>query len=430
MPYTKVVLAIDAPATPEAIKGETTVCVDQTISYSIDPVAGAISYAWTLPAGWSIITGQATTQITVRAGSTAGTISVVAYNQYGSSGSRELQVAFGSVPGKPGAILGAASICAGARATFSVDVVSSAKSYSWTIPASWTIVSGQGTRQLEVAVSGQGGFVAVVAANECGQSEQSRREVLVMNAISNNNIEGNQQICLGTIPAPLTGSMPTGADGTYVYLWESSTANASEGFAPAAGTNNMQHYTPGQLTTTTWFRRKVASGDCTHTSEPIKISGMPVPDKPAIEQVGNTELRTTIQGDYYEWRRDGVLLESHDQSIRLDVAGTYDVRVRQADCFSPYSDVLHVVLAEESTAPEVIMSLQPGRGQLIVSAKMPLSKVELKLFNLQGREVYRKNFQLLNEPVALELSQLPDGIYILSLQTPDLYLKQKVLLQR
>jgi hypothetical protein len=87
-------------------------------------------------------------------------------------------------------------------------------------------------------------------------------------------------------------------------------------------------------------------------------------------------------------------------------------------------------LAEESIRPDVIMSLQPGRGQLIISAKEPLFKVELLLFNLQGREVYRKKLEQLNKPIALELGQLPDGVYILSLQTPELYLKQKVLLQR
>jgi hypothetical protein len=418
------------PATPGEIKGLRAVCPGSLTAYSIDPVAQALYYTWAVPVGWMIVSGQGGTQLYVAPGANGGTISVRAENQYGVSGARKLDVGIQEAPSQPEVIVGPADLCAGGKVIYQVQSVRADVSYMWSIPAGWVLLAGQGTGEIEVMRVAGEGIVYVASRNQCGYSTEASLAVTVLSPISRNLAGNSQKVCAGEMPMLLEGSTPAGGNGTYVYLWESSTQNASEGFAPAVGVNNNQHYTPGLLTATTWFRRKVVSGDCEHTSESSQINVLPVPDKPSVAQLNDTLLQANIQGEYYEWRRNGELLASHGQYLYFDAAGGYDVRVRQGDCFSPYSDVLNVVLAEESIRPDVIMSLQPGRGQLIISAKEPLFKVELLLFNLQGREVYRKKLEQLNKPIALELGQLPDGVYILSLQTPELYLKQKVLLQR
>ncbi|MCC9135779.1 gliding motility-associated C-terminal domain-containing protein [Pontibacter silvestris] len=101
-------------------------------------------------------------------------------------------------------------------------------------------------------------------------------QISVFPELANNTIEGPQEICTGTAPVPLTGSAPTGGSGSYNYLWESSTSSATAGFAPAAGTNNGQSYTPGNLSRTTWFRRKVSTAACdTATSDAVEITVNP-----------------------------------------------------------------------------------------------------------------------------------------------------------
>ncbi len=85
-----------------------------------------------------------------------------------------------------------------------------------------------------------------------------------------------QPICAGTSPGQITGALPTGGIGTFTYLWESSTTNATAGFAPASGTNNQQNYTPGNLSQTTWYRRTVNSGGCSSTSRVMVINVTPV----------------------------------------------------------------------------------------------------------------------------------------------------------
>jgi gliding motility-associated-like protein len=64
------------PAKPGSITGETTAIPGETEVYSVQAVANATSYTWTLPNGWS---GSSNTNtISVVVGSTSGTISVVA----------------------------------------------------------------------------------------------------------------------------------------------------------------------------------------------------------------------------------------------------------------------------------------------------------------------------------------------------------------
>ncbi|WP_238395713.1 Ig-like domain-containing protein [Pontibacter pudoricolor] len=91
--------------------------------------------------------------------------------------------------------------------------------------------------------------------------------------LDNNTITAAQTVCAGNTPAPLTGSAPTGGTGAYTYLWESSITSATTGFAAAAGTNNGQSYTPGNLGVNTWFRRTVTSEGCeADVSEAILIT--------------------------------------------------------------------------------------------------------------------------------------------------------------
>src|SRR6185369_10169639 len=117
-----------------------------TQTYSVTAVAGAGSYTWTLPAGW---TGSSTTNsISATVGSAGGTISVTASNGCGTSTARTLSVSIGdgTAPAKPGAITisgGSAKVCPGDTRTYSVANVAGI-TYNWTAPAGGNINNGQG----------------------------------------------------------------------------------------------------------------------------------------------------------------------------------------------------------------------------------------------------------------------------------------------
>jgi len=79
------------PAAPISIIGSTVVCEDGAESYDVADVAGATSYTWTLPAGWS---GTSTSNaINASIGTTGGVITVTANNGCGNSPQQTLNVA-------------------------------------------------------------------------------------------------------------------------------------------------------------------------------------------------------------------------------------------------------------------------------------------------------------------------------------------------
>ena len=114
--------------------------------------------------------------------------------------------------------------------------------------------------------------LATRVSTSCNRQMSSTVAVTVNPIIAGNTISGNQAICPNTAPTTITGSVPTGGNGSYSYLWESSITSAVAGFATASGTNNVQNYIPGILSQTTWYRRTVNSGGCTNTTAASEIT--------------------------------------------------------------------------------------------------------------------------------------------------------------
>ncbi|MFD1188068.1 gliding motility-associated C-terminal domain-containing protein [Pontibacter rugosus] len=119
-------------------------------------------------------------------------------------------------------------------------------------------------------------FRRVVESNGCRVASIPVK-ITVYDPLDDNTISAETtEICTGTTPAPLTGTEPTGGSGAYTYLWESSTIGSSTGFAAAPGTNTGRSYSPGRLSTTTWFRRTVGSAACrTVESNVVQITVSP-----------------------------------------------------------------------------------------------------------------------------------------------------------
>ncbi|MCE3228655.1 MAG: hypothetical protein K0S32_3206 [Bacteroidetes bacterium] len=87
--------------------------------------------------------------------------------------------------------------------------------------------------------------------------------------ISNNTISGSQTVCVGTQPAGIAGSVPVGTSSSFTYLWEQS----SDGnfWIQASGNYTTQNYSPPQLSSDVYYRRKiVTSQNC----GPVPISNI------------------------------------------------------------------------------------------------------------------------------------------------------------
>ena len=180
-------LVAQAPGTPASITGNTNVCpiigTANTYTYTIPAVAGATNYIWTAQAGTTTIThpngaGVNDTTITVSfsSGFTTSAITVQAANGCGTSNARSITVVRTN-PSAPGLISGPTNACPyiapnGTPATYSIAPVDGATSYTWTVPAGATGLTGQGTTSISFTYPStfNNGTVSVTATNGCGTS--------------------------------------------------------------------------------------------------------------------------------------------------------------------------------------------------------------------------------------------------------------------
>lgn len=200
------------PPTPGAISGNSSICPGSSNAYNIASVAGATSYSWLLPSGW---TGVSTTNtITVTAGTTGGNISVSANNVCGSSSASTLNVTTAGLPPIQGNISGNSVVCSGSSNTYNITAVSGATSYTWTLPSGWTGVSS--TNSITAVAANGGGNITVTANNSCGSTLAKTLSVTMSSIpVVPGTISGMTALCSGSvIPYSVTA-----VSGATSYAW-------------------------------------------------------------------------------------------------------------------------------------------------------------------------------------------------------------------
>ena len=205
------------PAVPGAITGPTSTCGQTTATYSIAPVFGATSYTWTLPAGFTYVSGAGTVQITVNIPSTFvyGQVKVSAVNACGNIPGTGIYVT-GNVPAMPVTMTGPANVCGLTTATYSVTPVTGATGYNWVITGAGTIVGSSTGQSVTVALSGTaGGTITCQATNVCGSGAAKAMNLSVA-AIQPGAITGLANVCNQTTATYSVAAV----SGAVSYTWQ------------------------------------------------------------------------------------------------------------------------------------------------------------------------------------------------------------------
>ena len=201
------------PAQPSAISGVSSACENTTnLSYSVSNING-VSYLWEVPNDWTIVSGQGTNSIITNAGVISGNITVTPSNICGDGIASSLSVNLSAVPSQPGNITGDDNVCSGTDQYYSVTAVSGV-SYFWSVPAGWTITSGQNSNSISTT-TGSTGTVSVTPSNNCGNGISSILEVTV-NLLSVD--AGSDQTITNGSSTTLYGNANSGS-GNYSWLW-------------------------------------------------------------------------------------------------------------------------------------------------------------------------------------------------------------------
>jgi PKD repeat protein len=173
------------PGAASAISGLTTVCAGTTqVNYSINAVANATNYNWSLPSGATINSGTGTEAITVNYANnaTSGTISVQGTNICGTGTGSNLLVTVNPLPSSAAAIVGDDDVCQGETGVvYTIPALTNTTTYNWTLPVGASIVSGANTNSITVdyATNAFTGDIVVYGANACGDGASSTLNVTV-----------------------------------------------------------------------------------------------------------------------------------------------------------------------------------------------------------------------------------------------------------
>jgi hypothetical protein len=225
------------------ISGSSVLCAGQdSIAYSVAPIANAVTYVWVLPPNASIASGSGTNSITVDYGTnaTSGDIFVYGNNLCGNGGvSPSFPVTVNPLPNSAGTISGPSDVCIGASGViYAVAPIANATGYLWTMPAGILITAGNNTSSITVdftstAVSGD---ITVQGTNSCGNGTVSPNFPVTVNAIppapvvtnsgttlQSNEANGNQWYFEGTLITGATAQTYVATQ--YGYYWDVVTLN-------------------------------------------------------------------------------------------------------------------------------------------------------------------------------------------------------------
>ena len=207
------------PADAGTITGSSEVCQNETsVVYTVAPIANATDYIWTIPTGFTIVSGANSNSITVDVDNTAldGTINVYGENACGTGNiSADFLVTVNPIPISIINIVGSNTICNDDDGVvYTVDQDLNATQYNWTLPQGATIVAGANSRQVTLdfdntAVSDD---IVVAAANACGEGPSATLSITV-NEIPYVFAGDQQDLCAdNTI---LEGNVPAAGIGTW-----------------------------------------------------------------------------------------------------------------------------------------------------------------------------------------------------------------------
>jgi PKD repeat protein len=167
-----------------------------------------------------------------------------------------------------------ATYCFGQAVTVSGTATGGTSSYTYTWESSpdqvsWTMVAGQSAASLSRTAAQTLYYRRNVFSSACSLVSNAV-QVIVLSAISNNTISAAQQICNGQPINLLSGSAPTGGDGSsYTYQWQQSADNNNWTTISSAQASDYQ---PSGVSQSTYYRRLVSSGLCSGAQQNISAS--------------------------------------------------------------------------------------------------------------------------------------------------------------
>lgn len=391
-------LTSQQPSTPSAINGPSNACLyigtpNQAV-YTTARDAAATGYIWGADPTGTLIThpngpgvNDTIIHVTFKNGYKTNPITVQAVNNCGFSAARILTVS-GSAPNTPGVISGPTNACGymlpnGAVATYSINPVAGASSYTWLTPANCIVNHPNGAGSSDVVITVQypsdftGGSIAVIASSGCDDSSPRTLNISKLNP---------------STPSAITGVQKTSCpDREYTYSLTAMPSNATS----VAWTVPVDALSiSGQGTSSI-----TVSYPATRVVGLVTATGVSNCASSASRQLNVTYNRCQVE-------------RGTNSTGKGDISAAVTINKQQA------------AITEESLQVKIAPNPSRGSFKLQVLAKNQ-EPVNIKVLDLQGREI--KKITTAQGQSVVFGNELRPGTYIVEINQGNQKLTEKIL---
>ncbi len=419
------------PLPVPVISGPIVACITNTYTYNT--AAGMSGYTWTVSSGGQIMSGAGTNAITVKWNSAGSqSVSVTYTSTFGcpAASPTTLNVAVGNLTSPT--IAGSDLMCV--NSGWHVYTTQQGFSnYVWTVTSGGTIISGQGTYQVEVDWTVAGAqSVSVNYANTygCSASTPTSFGVTVMGLPGNASpISGTSELCAGTMGVTYSvNPIPNTVD----YIWT----------LPAGAT-----IVDGENTSiiTVDFALDAVAGDIRvqgenlcgtgNMSPPYFVAVNPVPETP-VASVDEFFMLHSSAPAGNQWYFNGTMIDgATGQDYQAEEEGFYWTVVTLEGCGSEESNHVEVIFVglNEPDGSGFSIHPVPNNGKFVVSVNIPGEHVfTISVYNDLGVMMYEQSDIMVKDNVqhSIDLNKPSTGIYTVVFQGNDQTVVKKILVTK
>lgn len=161
-----------------------------------------------------------------------------------------------------------------------------------------------------------------------------------------------------------------------------------------------------------------------------------LPNKPTITLINNSDVYKikSSSTDGNVWYKNDTKITNTAQEISADYEATYKLQIDLSGCLSEQSEKitipkLIILGIENGSDDDIILYPNPLSNELTVKSQSYVSKLSLKIIDINGRMVLTEKYNSVSNDIKLDLTNLASGTYLIELETNKIKIIKKIIKQ-
>jgi hypothetical protein len=233
---------------------------------------------------------------------------------------------------------------------------------------------------------------------------------------------GNTGSCVFTITVnnPILDNELTAVPGTTACEGQSITLIATPGYNAYAWTNNLNGPSIQVTTSGIYWVDIIDSNNCIGRDS-ILINFLPVPNQPTITQVNDSVCASGASGALQWYNNGNVIPGATGNCVVSTGGGSFSLIVTDGNGCAASSNTLMVVASKDPTdAGFFSLFPNPATNELNVRVSEPINTPgNIVIYDIAGRLVMEQEFRQLTGTLTLNISDLPQGSFVVEITTGD-----------